>query len=329
MPLSFFMLIFSSGNKSSFEYLNSRTSSQNHPEIRKRAKDLLEKGKISREEYAKIIHADMKYRESTEVFSCKLSTFQFADQLQDAGCSIDPITLEALGENTIALISSTGNQTKYNIESLVNYLISTGDFRDPMCRLPLNFEDLSYIDFIATGLNLPKLTEAAMKIEYYENRRRSASEVCNLEACLGIIITEIMKIVESFGSYENAENTMTLLFSEFDIPFQELKRLNIDLAYQSWSSWISFLRGPKLRPTKENKGRLQLAIKYLEAQWVPKDQEILEAYRQKVGSLVCPEDVLQEMRHQHITNDNVKLSSNTSAFLSIHKEYENISIDEL
>jgi hypothetical protein len=147
----------------------------------------------------------------------------------------------------------------------VEYLSSTQDFIDPVTRLPLELDDLQRIHqkVLGAGLPLPNV------VELYEHRNETevnhrVSDLQSLEACLGELITDMLRIIEK-KRYSSDDNEFRLLviFSEFEAPFQEFKLLNLEVAYQALASWISFLKGPPKKPTRDSSGLLSQALAYL------------------------------------------------------------------
>jgi len=66
---------------------------------------------------------------------------------------VDPIMLGPLEKNIFKFIRPNGTTVLFNIESLIDYLISSGDFTDPETRIPFTDEHLKEIDqmvFICT-----------------------------------------------------------------------------------------------------------------------------------------------------------------------------------
>ena len=80
---------------------------------------------------------------------------------------------------------------------------------------------------------------------------------------------------------EAKEFNLGLLLSNFEIPFKEMKEADLEYSYQVWSSWLSFLRGPKKRPTDVKCQSLKLAIEFLSGQWTSEDSRRLESIRER------------------------------------------------
>jgi hypothetical protein len=69
---------------------------------------------------------------------------------------IDPIMLEPIGKKSqcFKFVRPNGTVVRFNIESLVDYLLSAGDFFDPETRIPFSDTDLAEIDSIVSPLGV-------------------------------------------------------------------------------------------------------------------------------------------------------------------------------
>ena len=59
---------------------------------------------------------------------------------------IDPIMLIPIKKNAFKFIRSNGTCVLLNVDSLVDYMLATGDFTDPETRIPFSDHDLNAID---------------------------------------------------------------------------------------------------------------------------------------------------------------------------------------
>lgn len=163
-------------------------------------------------------------------------------------------------------MTPTGSCIHYNLNSFVHYLASNREFIDPVTRLPLELDDLERINrkVIEAGLQLPNVVELYQKRDSVQENSCAISDIRSIEACLGELITDMLKLIEKrrSGSDDN-EYRLLVIFSEFETPFQEFKALNLEAAYQALASWISFLKGPPKKPTRDSSGLLLQAIAYL------------------------------------------------------------------
>jgi hypothetical protein len=60
--------------------------------------------------------------------------------------NMDPIMRTPLGKNVFTFVRPNGSFTRFNVESLVDYMLETGDFTDPASRLSFSDDDLKMID---------------------------------------------------------------------------------------------------------------------------------------------------------------------------------------
>jgi hypothetical protein len=133
-------------------------------------------------------------------------------------------------------------------------------------RLPLTLEDLEQIDVkvSASGLSLPSLVEVYQNKESFTLKKIHHQEIQSLEACLGELVMDMLRVIEQSLNREDAQYRMSVICSEFDAPFQIYKLQSLEMAYQSLFSWIAFIRGPEKRPTKDCSRTLRQAISFLQ-----------------------------------------------------------------
>lgn len=73
--------------------------------------------------------------------------------------TIDPIMMVPIGKKKcFKFVRPNGTIIRFNIESLVDYLLSSGDFNDPETRIPFSDADLTEIDAIVRVLIIQFLT---------------------------------------------------------------------------------------------------------------------------------------------------------------------------
>jgi hypothetical protein len=175
-------------------------------------------------------------------------------------------------------VTPSGACIHYNLSSFVQYLTVTRDFTDPVTRLPLQIDDLERIQLkiLTSGLQLPNVLELYQQPKPVE----AHSDVRSIEACLGELITDMLKLIERRRpSRDDQEYRLLVIFSEFEIPFHEFKSLNLEAAYHALASWISLLRGPPKKPTRDPSALLSRAVAHLRGQWTDKDSEQLQMIR--------------------------------------------------
>ena len=72
--------------------------------------------------------------------------------------NMDPIMRTPLGKNVFTFVRPNGSFARFNVESLVDYMLETGDFTDPASRLSFSDDDLKMIDqLVSPPPSLPSL----------------------------------------------------------------------------------------------------------------------------------------------------------------------------
>jgi hypothetical protein len=177
---------------------------------------------------------------------------------------------------------------RYNIETLVQYLLYTGDFKDPISRAALGADDVACIDACSSshGLVLPRLTPYFQQRESVAAQTRNRRDsIVSLEACIGEIVCDMLKVIETASLY-SGNMRLTVLMSEFEAPFSELKREDIEGARQALDGWKAFIRGPPKRPTLDRHGRVDQVLAGLESFWDAPDSAALDLWRKGRGECI-------------------------------------------
>ncbi len=188
---------------------------------------------------------------------------------------IDPITLAIISpEDDIDV-----NGVHYNIISLYLYLSRTDHFRDPiggemLSESQIKMIDMRYaqsstdvqIDFKNEGgadKDEKRSSESSLTEKYINctgNTKKDAdvNALQSWDSICGETITEIYNLVEKDAktTIDDFDFRLSVLMSEFEFPFYELKTLDSEAAILSLSSYKSFLRGPIKKPTKDPNLRL-------------------------------------------------------------------------
>jgi hypothetical protein len=99
--------------------------------------------------------------------------------------SIDPIMRCPLGKHVYEFVRPNGSCSRFNVESLVDYLIASGDFTDPESRLPFSDNDLRMIDKAAEKAGLKKKSVYSAK-NAPEDIARYADLTFRRDALLGL-----------------------------------------------------------------------------------------------------------------------------------------------
>lgn len=68
--------------------------------------------------------------------------------------SVDPIMLGAFKKHTFKFARTADVGVRFNVDSLVDWCLTTGDFSDPETRIPFSDEDLQAIDKAVSTANI-------------------------------------------------------------------------------------------------------------------------------------------------------------------------------
>lgn len=91
---------------------------------------------------------------------------------------LDPIMFQPLQHPCFTFTRPNGTKISYNVYSLIDYILSTGDFREPGSRIPFSEEDLCSLDQLAKklGLHKPSVVDAKRMPQLFkqEEQQRDA-----------------------------------------------------------------------------------------------------------------------------------------------------------
>ena len=207
-------------------------------------------------------------------------------EFQSCDHDIDPITKDPINDHVSTFMAPNGKQIRYNPISISTWFISKGDTIDPVMKIDWSTNDL--ID-LESSLKLLGVVFDGGLIEKIKSRRKEMERekikfdsLYSLETCLGELISEIMQIIEEQrgASTMVQEFNLYLCLSQFELPFSEMKELDIEFSYYMWSSWLTFLKGPQPKPTNMNTC-LKMALAFLTNQWSTTNHETLKLWRER------------------------------------------------
>lgn len=174
---------------------------------------------------------------------------------------------------------------RYNVCSLVQYLLASGDFRDPQSRVPFSTGDLRRLDAAARAdpacqrLKLGSVEEARAAFESDRADRKFAIDaIVGLERVAGELGAEMMRAIEAGqagggGSGEHATGTarleiklLTGVFPEFEDVLRQMRcasEAGAEAALQTLVHMRLYLRGPPNKPTRDVSGVLPMVLRFL------------------------------------------------------------------
>lgn len=123
----------------------------------------------------------------------------------------------------------------YNLESLANYLLTTGDFRDPKTREEFPEETIIKMDKeikknkIAIKNPHKSMLKASKNKKYYRNKKDTENSILFLERCLDDIIGSMRSLLEQKIRRGNPLQVLnTILFMSFKEYYRRLVQLSPD-----------------------------------------------------------------------------------------------------
>ncbi|EGZ27122.1 hypothetical protein PHYSODRAFT_467578 [Phytophthora sojae] len=180
--------------------------------------------------------------------------------------TLDPIMLTELGPHTFEFTRRNGSVVVYNVESLVQYILATGDFSEPETRIPFSDEDLRRIDLEASKAKLSEnsVVDAKKNKHKFEEQKVKRDGILGLERCASEYVNKMLDIVESDDPEEGEMLLIMSVFPSFSDIFEQIRRSDSEYAKHSMGHFIQYMKGPKNRPTDDHSGLLPVILGFLE-----------------------------------------------------------------
>jgi hypothetical protein len=190
---------------------------------------------------------------------------------------VDPITMDRIPSATrFTFVRPNGSRASFDALALVDYMLASGDFSDPLSRVPFSAQDLQRLDDIAAqhcgsstsstssssssaAARRESVVAASCNVTKFKADKSHWDGLLGLERYLGEQVCAMMALIESVNSGEaSAEEAEAQLLSEivptFTHNFELLAGLSPSFAKQSLAHFASFLRGPPNRETRNRDG---------------------------------------------------------------------------
>eukprot|EP01036_Dinobryon_divergens_P031719 gene31719-41170_t len=178
----------------------------------------------------------------------------------------DPIMFTPIDKKHVFKFSRpNGTVVRFNIESLVDYLLVSGDFNDPETRIQFSDENLKEIDAIAktAGLTKASVFEAKKNTNAYTESRFRRDALLGLERCAGEVITDMLEIVETFDPDEAQMQLAMREFPSFLDYYRQIKEADPEYAAKCIAHWRLFMQGPPNKPNKDDYGLIYIICHFL------------------------------------------------------------------
>ncbi|OWZ07488.1 hypothetical protein PHMEG_00020113 [Phytophthora megakarya] len=180
--------------------------------------------------------------------------------------TLDPIMLTELGQHTFEFTRRNGSVVIYNVDSLVQYILATGDFSEPETRIPFSDEDLRQIDVEASKakLNENSVVDAKKNKHIFEEQKVKRDGILGLERCASEYVNKMLEIIESDDPEEGEMLLIMSVFPSFSDIFEQIRRNDSEYAQHSMDHFIQYVNGPNNRPTVDHSGLMPVILSFLE-----------------------------------------------------------------
>jgi hypothetical protein len=177
--------------------------------------------------------------------------------------SMDPIMLTAIGKkaHTFKFTRPNGTEVRFLLESLIDYVVASGEFSDPETRLQFSDEDLQRIDALAqkAGLDKPSVVSAKGNTQFYVDAKFTRDAIQGLERCAGEVVADILDVVETLDPDDAQMQLVMREFPTFLDYYRQLRDANPAYASQCLQQWKQFIQGPPNRPYHDEYGLLHVS----------------------------------------------------------------------
>jgi len=179
----------------------------------------------------------------------------------------DPIMLSPIGKKapTFKFVRPNGTAVRFVLESLIDYLISSGEFYDPETRIPFSDEDLKQIDLLARNAHLekPSVWIAKNNTQFYTDARFHRDAIQGLERCAGEVVADILNVIETNDPDDAQMQLVMREFPTFLDYYRQLREVDQDYASKCLAQWMILIKGPPNRPNKDEYGLINAVNNFL------------------------------------------------------------------
>jgi len=203
---------------------------------------------------------------SSSSLSSSLEKKYSSNHIKQSINKLDPIMLTSIKKkHSWRYTRPNGNHVLFNLDSLIDFMHSTGDFTDPETRIPFSDDDLEEIDKLAIKAKLGRrsVLQAKRNPQAYVDLKFRRDALQGLDRLAGEVVTDILRIIETC---DPEEAQMRLLIRElplFSDYFHQISDADTPYARQCMKHYKSFLLGPPNRPNDDPYGLIDLVVHFL------------------------------------------------------------------
>jgi len=213
------------------------------------ARELFSKGELNESELLNILKGEEK-------FACE----EGRPKLRD------PVTLEPLGDHQFTFIHDNGTIAPYNLDTLIQYFLTSGDFREPVTRLLVTDDDLTRMDLQAreAGFSFASVLDAKHNPQTYCDQAQRDEMLTGLDRLVGEVVSTMIRTIEA-GSADSGQIRLLLdLFPQFSDYFGQLSSAEPAYAQQCLTQYLLLVDGPPNSPIKDNTGLKKVVVRFLQ-----------------------------------------------------------------
>tara|TARA_B100000795_G_scaffold248170_1_gene214884 strand:- start:37 stop:864 length:828 start_codon:yes stop_codon:yes gene_type:complete len=205
---------------------------------------------------------------------------QVTDEDLGLGICFDPLSFEQLDlVNDADFIFCFRGFQKYNVSTLYQYIYTSNTYIDPTTRLEYTNDELNIISALyknqinsmnrtnttLTVINLAHQKAKAVKL--FEDQKLRNSAIDGVENILDNVVSEIRDCIQGTKMNQCRQETFSRsicltskLFPNFDHSLTQLQQLSATNAANCIKIYISQIKGPVQRPTKDPFGLLNAVL---------------------------------------------------------------------
>lgn len=157
-----------------------------------------------------------------------------------------------------------GNEVVYNLETLVDYCLATGNFTEPETRIEFTEVDLKCIDAQAQacGLERESLLAAKRDPERYTAGHFRVDAINGLERCAGELVAEMAGVIEGDDPEGGQMRLVMYIFPLFASYYNQIKDADADYATMCMKHFTLYIEGPPNRPTNDRYGFIPIILQF-------------------------------------------------------------------
>ena len=163
----------------------------------------------------------------------------------------DPIRLDYITYPCLYLQMKENKTVRYNIPHIYNYIAKSGIFKDPFTGTDFTEKHLNTLDSQLEIYNINKIPLLTLKtntkyINFYKNESDKNMQIIGLERQIGLIITEIQDMIETFIDESILYFRLINDFlPSFSVLFRQLSVLDQAYAINSGNDYICNINNSK------------------------------------------------------------------------------------